>query len=150
MVRLKGVEFWLFPEEEGVRWRFSAPEMAERGGVFELQGGLSGERWVEGRLDLRLWAPGVRVEAGDLLRSEEARIEILKGCYRLYLEEGVVLGEGEGIQAGRVRIEAPTLRGEARAFRSDFGLNRLEAESPQFEFPAEGRFGPCTVEGGEG
>ncbi|RTI10756.1 hypothetical protein CSW30_03470, partial [Thermus scotoductus] len=28
-VRLKGVEFYLFPEEEAVEWRFTAQEMVE-------------------------------------------------------------------------------------------------------------------------
>ncbi|RTH06711.1 hypothetical protein CSW47_02940, partial [Thermus scotoductus] len=45
-VRLKGVEFYLFPEEEAVEWRFTAQEMVEEGGGFRIQGGLKGERYV--------------------------------------------------------------------------------------------------------
>ncbi len=67
-VRLQGVAFALFPEEEGVEWRFLAEEMVEEGGVFRIRGGISGARYVEGRLDLRLFAPEVVVEPGDNLR----------------------------------------------------------------------------------
>lgn len=151
-VRLMGVEFLLFPEEEGVEWRFVAREMVEEGGVFRIRGGLLGERWVEGRLDLRLFAPEVAVEPGDNLRAPYARAEILKGCYRLELSAPglgeVLIRQKEGFFAPWVRIEAPNLRGEAQAFRSDFALERLEAQAPRFEFPAGGTFGPCTVEGG--
>ncbi|ADW22415.1 MULTISPECIES: hypothetical protein [Thermus] len=151
-VRLKGVEFYLFPEEEGVEWRFTAQEMVEEGGVFRIQGGLKGERYVEDRLDLRLFAPEVAVEPGDNLRAPFARVEILKGCFRLQLSAPgrgeVLIRQKEGFFAPWVRIEAPNLRGEAQGFRSDFGMERIEAESPRFEFPAGGTFGPCTVEGG--
>ncbi|MCX7849123.1 hypothetical protein [Thermus sp.] len=152
VVRLMGVEFLLFPEEEGVEWRFVAQEMVEEGGMFRIRGGLLGERWVEGRLDLRLFAPEVAVEPGDNLRAPYARAEILKGCYRLELSAPglgeVLIRQKEGFFAPWVRIEAPNLRGEAQAFRSDFALERLEAQAPRFEFPAGGTFGPCTVEGG--
>ncbi|APD08676.1 MULTISPECIES: hypothetical protein [Thermus] len=151
-VRLQGVEFWLFPEEEGVQWRFRAEEMVEEGGVFRIRGGLLGERYVEGRLDLRLKAPEVVVEPGDNLRAPYAEVEILKGCYRLALSAPgkgeVLIRQKEGFFAPWVRIEAPNLRGEAEAFRSDFALERLEAQNPRFSFPAGGSFGPCTVEGG--
>jgi len=151
-VRLKGVEFYLFPEEDGVEWRFTAQEMVEEGGVFRIQGGLEGERYVEDRLDLRLFAPEVTVEPGDNLRAPFARVEILKGCFRLQLsaqgEGEVLIRQKEGFFAPWVRIEAPNLRGEAQGFRSDFGMERIEAENPRFEFPAGGTFGPCTVEGG--
>ncbi|MFC0594974.1 hypothetical protein ACFFFP_02100 [Thermus composti] len=153
-VRLYGVEFFLFPEEEGVRWRFQAAEMVEVGGVYRLQGGLRGERYVAGRLDLRLFAPEVVVEPGDNLRAPYARVEILKGCYRLELSRtglgDVLIRQKEGFSAPWVRIEAPNLRGEAERFRSDFALERIEAENPRFEFPAGGSFGPCQVEGGSG
>jgi hypothetical protein len=153
-VRLYGVEFYLFPEEEGVEWRFQAEEMREEGGAFRILGGLKGERYVGGRLDLRLSAPEVVVDPGDNLRAPYAQVEILKGCYRLELSRPglgeVLIRQEEGFLAPWVRIEAPNLRGEAWNFRSDFGLNRLEAERPSFEFPAGGAFGPCTVEGGEG
>ncbi len=151
-VRLKGVEFYLFPEEEGVEWRFTAQEMVEEGGGFRIQGGLKGERHVESRLDLRLFAPELAVEPGDNLRAPFARVEILKGCFRLQLSAPgrgeVLIRQKEGFFAPWVRIEAPNLRGEAQGFRSDFGMERIEAESPRFEFPAGGSFGPCTVEGG--
>ena len=151
-VRLEGVEFTLFPEEAGVVWRFRAEAMVEEGGVFRIRGGLSGARYVEGRLDLRLFAPEVVVEPGDNLRAPYARVEILKGCYRLELSAPgkgeVLIRQKEGFLAPWVRVEAPNLRGEARDFRSDFGLQRMEAGSPRFEFPAGGSFGPCTVEGG--
>ncbi|GAA6754683.1 MAG: hypothetical protein ABWJ90_07110 [Thermus sp.] len=151
-VRLLGVEFWLFPEEEGVEWRFAAEEMVEEGGVFRIRGGLTGERYVKGRLDLRLRAPEVVVEPGDNLRAPYAEVEILKGCYRLALSAPgkgeVLIRQKEGFFAPWVRIEAPNLRGEAEAFRSDFALERLEAQNPRFSFPAGGSFGPCTVEGG--
>ena len=84
-MRLYGVAFHLFPEEEGVEWRFRAEEMVEEEGRFRVRGGLSGGRYVEGRLDLRLFAPEVVVEPGDNLRAPYARVEILKGCYRLEL-----------------------------------------------------------------
>lgn len=151
-VRLEGVEFLLFPEAEGVEWRFTAQEMVEEGGLFRIRGGLSGGRYVEGRLDLRLFAPEVVVEPGDNLRAPYARVEILKGCYRLELSAPgrgeVFIRQKEGFLAPWVRLEAPNLRGEALNFRSDFALERIEAESPRFEFPAGGVFGPCTVEGG--
>jgi hypothetical protein len=151
-VRLMGVEFTLFPEEEGVEWRFRAEEMVEEGGVFRIRGGLSGARYVEGRLDMRLFAPEVVVEVGDNLRAPFARVEILKGCYRLELSAPgkgeVLIRQKEGFLAPWVRIEAPNLRGEALDFRADFALERIEAASPRFEFPAGGRFGSCTVEGG--
>ncbi|MGC8968838.1 MAG: hypothetical protein ACP5JV_11175 [Thermus sp.] len=151
-VRLEGVEFRLFPEEEGVEWRFRAEEMVEEGGVFRIRGGLSGARYVEGRLDLRLFAPEVVVEPGDNLRLPYARVEILQGCYRLELSAPgrgeVLIRQKEGFQAPWVRIEAPNLRGEAWEFRSDFALERMEAARPRFSFPAGGSFGPCTVEGG--
>ncbi|HAR68384.1 MAG TPA: hypothetical protein DCR99_01395, partial [Thermus scotoductus] len=114
--------------------------------------GLKGERYVEDRLDLRLFAPEVAVEPGDNLRAPFARVEILKGCFRLQLSAPgrgeVLIRQKEGFFAPWVRIEAPNLRGEAQGFRSDFGMERIEAESPRFEFPAGGTFGPCTVEGG--
>ena len=151
-VRLQGVSFALFPEEEGVEWRFLAEEMVEEGGVFRIRGGISGARYVGGRLDLRLFAPEVVVEPGDNLRLPYARVEILQGCYRLELSAPgkgeVLIRQKEGFQAPWVRIEAPNLRGEALAFRSDFALERMEAEQPRFSFPAGGSFGPCTVEGG--
>ncbi|GAB5602729.1 hypothetical protein FJNA_12540 [Thermus sp. FJN-A] len=151
-VRLRGVEFFLFPEEEGVEWRFRAQEMVEEGGVFRIRGGLMGERYAEGRLDLRLLAPEVAVEPGDNLRAPHARVEILKGCYRLELSAPgkgeVLIRQKEGFIAPWVRIEAPNLRGEAQAFRADFALQHIEAEAPRFAFPAGGAFGPCTVEGG--
>lgn len=151
-VRLLGVEFTLFPEEEGVEWRFQAEEMVEEKGLFRIRGGLSGARYVEGRLDLRLFAPEVVVEAGDNLRAPYARVEILEGCYRLELSAPgrgeVLIRQKEGFLAPWVRIEAPNLRGEALDFRSDFALEKIEAGSPRFEFPAGGSFGPCTVEGG--
>lgn len=151
-VRLEGVEFLLFPEAEGVEWRFTAQEMVEEGGVFRIRGGLAGGRYVEGRLDLRLFAPEVVVEPGDDLRAPYARVEILKGCYRLDLSAPgrgeVRIRQKEGFLAPWVRIEAPNLRGEALNFRSDFALERMEADRPRFEFPAGGTFGPCTVEGG--
>lgn len=151
-VRLRGVEFLLFPEEKGVEWRFTAEEMVEEGGGFRIQGGLKGERYVEDQLDLRLFAPEVAVEPGDNLRAPFARVEILKGCFRLQLSAPgrgeVLIRQKEGFFAPWVRIEAPNLRGEAQGFRSDFGMERIEAESPRFEFPAGGTFGPCTVEGG--
>ncbi|MDM7323875.1 MAG: hypothetical protein P3W93_002560 [Thermus sp.] len=151
-VRLEGIEFLLFPEEEGVEWRFTAEEMVEEKGVFRIRGGLRGERYVDGRLDLRLLAPEVAVEPGDNLRTPYARVEILKGCYRLELsapDKGeVLIRQREGFFSPWVRIEAPNLRGEAQAFRSDFALERIEADNPRFEFPAGGSFGPCTVEGG--
>lgn len=78
-VRLMGVEFLLFPEEEGVEWRFVAQEMVEEGGMFRIRGGLLGERWVEGRLDLRLFAPEVAVEPGDNLRAPYARARSSRG-----------------------------------------------------------------------
>ena len=118
------------------------------------RGGLSGGRYVEGRLDLRLFAPEVVVEPGDNLRAPYARVEILKGCYRLELSRpglgDVLIRQKEGFSAPWVRIEAPNLRGEAERFRSDFALERIEAENPRFEFPAGGSFGPCQVEGGSG
>lgn len=151
-VRLQGVAFALFPEEEGVEWRFLAEEMVEEGGVFRIRGGISGARYVEGRLDLRLFAPEVVVEPGDNLRLPYARVEILQGCYRLELSAPgkgeVLIRQKEGFQAPWVRIEAPNLRGEAWEFRSDFALQRMEAAHPRFSFPAGGSFGPCTVEGG--
>lgn len=151
-VRLWGVAFALFPEEEGVEWRFLAEEMVEEGGVFRIRGGLSGARYVGGRLDLRLFAPEVVVEPGDNLRLPYARVEILQGCYRLELSAPgkgeVLIRQKEGFQAPWVRIEAPNLRGEAWEFRSDFALQRMEAARPRFSFPAGGSFGPCTVEGG--
>ncbi len=151
-VRLYGVELFLFPEEEGVTWRFQAGEMVEEGGVFRIRGGLEGARYVEGRLDLRLRAPEVTVEPSDDLLAPYAEVEILKGCYRLELSRPglgpVAIRQKEGFQAPWVRLEAPNLRGEAWGFRSDFGLSRLEAERPRFEFPAGGSFGPCQVEGG--
>lgn len=151
-VRLEEVELFLFPEEEGVEWRFLAPEMVEEGGVFRILGGLEGERYVQGRLDLRLFAPEVVVEPGDNLRAPYARVEILRGCYRLELSAPgrgeVLIRQKEGFLAPWVRLEAPNLRGEAGAFKADFALERMEAEAPRFEFPAGGTFGPCTVEGG--
>jgi hypothetical protein len=151
-VRLLGVEFTLFPKEEGVEWRFQAEEMVEEKGLFRIRGGLSGARYVKGRLDLRLFAPEVVVEAGDNLRAPYARVEILRGCYRLELSAPgrgeVLIRQKEGFLAPWVRIEAPNLRGEALDFRSDFALERIEAGNPRFEFPAGGGFGPCTVEGG--
>nr|WP_236630277.1 hypothetical protein [Thermus thermamylovorans] len=151
-VRLYGVTLYLYPEEEGVVWRFQAEEMAEEGGVFRIRGGIRGERLVEGRLDLRLFAPEVAVEAGDDLRAPQAQVEILEGCYRLELSApsggAVLIRQREGFMAPWVRLEAPNLRGEAQAFRADFALERMEAENPRFEFPAGGAFGPCTVEGG--
>lgn len=153
-MRLYGVAFHLFPEEEGVEWRFRAEEMVEEGGRFRVRGGLSGGRYVEGRLDLRLFAPEVVVEPGDNLRAPYARVEILKGCYRLELSRpglgDVLIRQKEGFSAPWVRIEAPNLRGEAERFRSDFALERIEAENPRFEFPAGGSFGPFQVEGGSG
>lgn len=95
---------------------------------------------MEGRLDLRLFAPEVVVEPGDNLRAPYARVEILKGCYRLELSRpglgDVLIRQKEGFSAPWVRIEAPNLRGEAERFRSDFALERIEAENPRFEFPA--------------
>ena len=146
-MRLYGVAFHLFPEEEGVEWRFRAEEMVEEEGRFRVREGLSGGRYVEGRLDLRLFAPEVVVEPGDNLRAPYARVEILKGCYRL---GDVLIRQKEGFSAPWVRIEAPNLRGEAERFRSDFALERIEAENPRFEFPTGGSFGPCQVEGGSG
>lgn len=75
-MRLYGVAFHLFPEEEGVEWRFRAEEMVEEEGRFRVREGLSGGRYVEGRLDLRLFAPEVVVEPGDNLRAPYARVEI--------------------------------------------------------------------------
>ena len=96
----------------------------------------------------------VVVEPGDNLRAPYARVEILKGCYRLELSRpglgDVLIRQKEGFSAPWVRIEAPNLRGEAERFRSDFALERIEAENPRFEFPAGGSFGPCQVEGGSG
>mgnify|MGYP003492830429 FL=1 len=153
-MRLYGVAFHLFPEGEGGGWRFGAGGVGEGGGRFGGGGGLSGGRYVEGRLDLRLFAPEVVVEPGDNLRAPYARVEILKGCYRLELSRpglgDVLIRQKEGFSAPWVRIEAPNLRGEAERFRSDFALERIEAENPRFEFPAGGSFGPCQVEGGSG
>lgn len=41
-VRLYGVAFHLFPEEEGVEWRFRAEEMVEEEGRFRVRGGFPG------------------------------------------------------------------------------------------------------------
>lgn len=68
---------------------------------------------MEGRLDLRLFAPEVVVEPGDNLRAPYARVEILKGCYRLELSRpglgDVLIRQKEGFSAPWVRIEAPNL-----------------------------------------
>ena len=153
-MRLYGVAFHRCPGGGGVAGGGRAGERGEVGGRFRGRGGLSGGRYVEGRLDLRLFAPEVVVEPGDNLRAPYARVEILKGCYRLELSRpglgDVLIRQKEGFSAPWVRIEAPNLRGEAERFRSDFALERIEAENPRFEFPAGGSFGPCQVEGGSG
>ena len=53
-VRLYGVAFHLFPEEEGVEWRFRAEEMVEEAGSFRVRVGLSGGGYEDARLKLRL------------------------------------------------------------------------------------------------
>ncbi|MGQ9511491.1 MAG: hypothetical protein ACUVQD_00190 [Thermaceae bacterium] len=147
-VRLYGVEFTLYPKEEGVEWRFEAEEVEQEGGGLRILRLKEAGRYLEGRLDARLFAPEVEVDAQDNLKAPSARVEILKGCYVLDLEGPVYIRPKEGIQAPRVRIEAPNLRGEALDFRSDFALERMEALNPRFEFPTGGSFGPCQVEGG--
>lgn len=147
-VRLYRVELTLYPEEEGVEWRFKAEELRQEGGEVRVYRLKEAGRYVEGRLDARLFAPEVQVDPQDDLRAPRARVEILKGCYLLDLEGPVLIRQKEGIYAPKVRLEAPNLRGEAREFHSDFALERMEALDPRFEFPTGGRFGPCRVEGG--
>ena len=147
-VRLYGVEFTLYPEEKGVEWRFRAEELRQEGGEVRVYRLKEAGRYVEGRLDARLFAPEVQVDPQDNLLAPKARVEILKGCYLLDLEGPVLIRQKEGIYAPKVRLEAPNLRGEARQFHSDFALERMEALDPRFEFPTGGSFGPCRVEGG--
>ncbi|WP_045246080.1 hypothetical protein [Thermus filiformis] len=147
-VRLYGVELALYPQEKGVEWRFQAEELRQEGREVRVYRLREAGRYVGGRLDARLYAPEVQVDAQDDLRAPRARVEILKGCYVLELEGPVLIRQKEGIYAPRVRIQAPNLRGEAREFHSDFALERMEALDPRFEFPTGGRFGPCQVKGG--
>ena len=147
-VWLYGVELTLYPKEAGVEWRFKADILRQKGREVQVDRLKEAGRYVNGELDARLFAPEVQVDPMDDLRAPRARVEILKGCYLLELEGPVLIRQKEGIYAPRVRIEAPNLRGEARAFHSDFALEKMEVLDPRFEFPTGGRFGPCRVEGG--
>ncbi|RDI95794.1 hypothetical protein DV704_05855 [Meiothermus sp. QL-1] len=153
-VRLENVALTLYPEQDPkARWEFEAERVEQDPATREarVSGLRSGQRFVEGKLDLRLYAPEVTIDRADNLRLPYARVEILKGCYTVHLgqmgEPPVIIDQREGFRAPSVYITAPSLEVRGKDFKSDFGI-----ENPSWRDPIEkffsGREQPCPIQGG--
>lgn len=154
-VRLERVQLTLYPEQDPkARWEFSAAQVDQDPSTREAKvtGLQSGERYVEGRLDMRLFAPEVVIDRVDNLRLPYAKVEILKGCYTVNLgkpgEMLVTIDQREGFRAPSVYITAPSLEVQGKDFRSDFGIENPSWRDPIEKFISGGEQPPCPIEGG--
>ncbi|AWR86537.1 hypothetical protein [Meiothermus taiwanensis] len=154
-VRLEQVQLTLYPEQDPkARWEFSAAQVDQDPSTREAKvtGLQSGERYVEGRLDMRLFAPEVVIDRVDNLRLPYAKVEILKGCYTVNLgkpgEMPVTIDQREGFRAPSVYITAPSLEVQGKDFKSDFGIENPSWRDPIEKFISGGEQPPCPIEGG--
>ncbi|RMH55590.1 MAG: hypothetical protein D6684_07110 [Deinococcus-Thermus bacterium] len=154
-VRLEDVRLTLYPEQDPQsRWEFAARQVEQDPSTREARviGLESGRRFVEERLDLRLYAPEVTIDRSDNLRLPYARVEILKGCYTVHLgspgEPPVVIDQREGFRAPSVHITAPSLEVRGKDFKSDFGIENPSWRDPVERFISGGEQPPCPIEGG--
>jgi len=154
-VKLENVRLTLYPEQDPkARWEFQASQVEQDPGTREakVSGLQSGERYVEGRLDMRLFAPEVTIDRADNLRLPYAKVEILKDCYTVNLgrpgEMPVTIDQREGFRAPSVHITAPSLEVWGKDFRSDFGIENPSWRDPIEKFVSDGEQPPCLIEGG--
>ena len=154
-VKLENVRLTLYPEQDPkARWEFAAAQVEQDPGTREARvtGLQSGQRYVENRLDMRLFAPEVTIDRADNLRLPYARVEILKGCYTVNLgkpgEMPVTIDQREGFRAPSVFIMAPSLEVQGKDFKSDFGIENPSWRDPIEKFISGGEQPPCPIEGG--
>ncbi|MCX7601257.1 MAG: hypothetical protein N2Z75_04870 [Meiothermus sp.] len=154
-VKLENVRLTLYPEQDPkARWEFAALQVEQDPGTREAKvtGLQSGRRFVEDRLDMRLFAPEVTIDRADNLRLPYARVEILKGCYTVNLgqpgEMPVTIDQREGFRAPTVLITAPSLEVRGKDFKSDFGIENPSWRDPIEKFISGGEQPPCPIEGG--
>jgi len=155
-VRLENVKLTLYPEQDPkAKWEFAAGQVEQdpasrEAKVSNLQ---SGQRYVDNKLDLRLWALEITIDRQDNLRVPYARAEILDGCLIVELggagEQPVLIDQRQGFNAPSVKIDSPSLVGTAKGFKSDFQIVNIESPSPSFEFRTGDEKGPCKVSGGK-
>ncbi len=138
---LFGVQFRLYPEADPrAEWVFRASQIDYDPARRESRAiGLSqGERWVDGKLDLKLTAREVRIDRYDNLTMPEAEVEIPKECWRIELtgrpSQPVRIDQRRGFFAPRFRLEGPGVRVEGEGFRSDFGLENASWHSGREEW----------------
>lgn len=154
-VTLENVRLTLYPEQDPkARWEFRADSVTQDPGTRESQvtGIRSGQRFVEGKLDMRLSAPSVTIDRQDNMRMPSATAEILKGCYTVELgADGgrmVEIDQREGFRAATVRIDSPSYKATGKEFKSDFGIENPSWRSPDETFISGGETPPCKIPGG--
>jgi len=156
-VVLEDVKLDLYPEQDPeATWKFEAGRVEQDPGNREakVSGLKGGERYVGGKLDLRIRAPSVIIDRTDNLRLPYAQAEILKGCVRVELgSQGgpeVLIDQKAGFSAPSVKIEAPTYNATGTRFSSNFAIENVRWSDPKWQFYdyPEGESPPCTIEGG--
>lgn len=155
-VTLSNVQLTLYPEEDKeARWEFKAGQVEQDPSSREAQVTAleAGQRYVKGKLELRMYAPSVTIDRFDNLSAPHARVEILKGCYNVQLgQEGqtnrVLIDQRSGFKAPSVSMKSPTIQVEATNFESDFAIESPSWNVKRESFTTGGQKPPCTIEGG--
>ena len=154
-VTLENVRLTLYPEQDPkARWEFTAAQVVQDPGTreAEVSGIKSGERFVEGKLDMRLIAPSVTIDRQDNMRMPTATAEILKGCYKVQLggdgSKTVEIDQREGFRAATVNIDSPSYKATGKEFKSDFGIENPSWRAPDETFISGGVTPPCPIKGG--
>ena len=139
-VQLRGVSLRLYPaQDQDAEWRFTAPELSfdpvkEEATITGLQ---RGERWARDPrtrrlgLDLTLGTRQLTIDASDNIRTREADVFLIQGCYSLALKsiEGqpVLIDQNRGISAPVADIRSPAVNGGYENLQMSFDLRSFSA-----------------------
>jgi len=139
--RLYDVEFHLFPKADPeAEWTLVAPEVDydPKTKSARVIGDVRGSRRVKGKVDLKLRASEVVIDAADNLRMPEAEITLPKECWKMTLAGGVHIDQRQGYRARTFHLEGPGVRVEGQGFSSDFGLKNARWAKGREEWQSGG------------
>jgi hypothetical protein len=143
-VTLSGITMVLYPQADpNARWTFEAERVVYNPQTQEslVEAPKTGKRWVKStttspeRLDLELRAPDLTIDAGDNLRTQQAKVFVYDGCYYLNLGKTgaspVLIQQSSGYQAPSVRMVSPSIDFTGDEFVYSFDLSSGRIQKPK-------------------
>ena len=146
-VTLEDVALELYPAADAnAKWLFKAQNVTYNPETREsiVTGLEDGRRLVADQLDLTIKAPNLTIDSQDNLRTQQAEIYVVKGCWLVKLGQptgnSVLIDQNSGYQAPYADIRGPNLRSKGGPLDASFDLeSKFNLSNPEDEFVQGGR-----------